>query len=63
MNVDSSASDPESINSADPLFAMEAKLTKLKKLSLPEAAELTFNKLIKNVLLKVSRKRALFLIY
>ena len=56
-DVDSSASDSESINSADPLFAMEAKLTKLKKLSLSEAAELTFNELIKNVVLKVSRKR------
>ena len=32
-DVDSSAPDPESINSVDPLFAMEAKLTKLKKLS------------------------------
>ena len=56
-DVDSSASDPELINSADPLFAMEAKLTKLKKLSLSEAAELTFNELIKNVALKVSWKR------
>ena len=56
-DVDSSAPDPESINSADPLFAMEAKLTKLKKLSLSEAAELTFNELIKNVVLKVSGKR------
>ena len=30
----SSDPDPELINSADPLFAMEAKLTKLKKLGL-----------------------------
>ena len=56
-DVDSSASDSESINSADPLFAIEAKLTKLKKVSLSEAAELTFNERIKNVVLKVSRKR------
>ena len=55
--MDSSAPVPESINSSDPLFAMEAKKTKLKKLSLSEAAELTFNELTKNVVLKV---RALF---
>ena len=56
-DVDNSTPDPESINSADPLFAMEAKLVKLKKLSVSEAAELTFNELIKNVVLKVSGKR------
>ena len=58
--MDSSAPVPESINSSDPLFAMEAKKTKLKKLSLSETAELTFNELTKNVVLKV---RALFWIY
>ena len=42
-DVDSSAPDPESINSADPLFAMEAKLIS------SEAAELTFNELIKKL--------------
>lgn len=56
-DADNSTPDPESINSADPLFAMEAKLVKLKKLTLSEAAELTFNELIKNVVLKVSGKR------
>ena len=44
-DVDSSAPDSELINSADPLFAMETKL------SLSGAAELTFNELIKNVVL------------
>ena len=46
-DLDNSAPDTESINSADPLFGLEAKLTKLKKLSLSEAAEVTFNELIK----------------